>query len=155
VVSQVYPPDPLLRHKFWVEIDGIAQAFFQECSGLEVSTSVEAYEEGGQNSYTHQFPTRSTVGRVTLKKGLAEPDALWTWYLDVINGTIRRRSVTILLFENKVDGQSDAAVAWTLEDALPVRWVAPVFNADEAKPAVDQLEFICGGISRQRGQRGR
>jgi phage tail-like protein len=139
-----------MAHRFWVEVQGVTQAYFRECSGLELSTAVEVYEEGGL-TISHQLPGRTTVGRVTLRKGLAEPDDLWTWYSDVINGTIRRRSVTISLYENTVEAAGKLVVSWTLVDALPVRWVAPVMGTDEVRQAVDQLEFICRAINRESG----
>lgn len=141
--------EALLTCKFWVQIDGVAQAFFRECSGLSLQTEVFEYSEGGLNAYTHKFPVRTKVGNITLKRGLVEPDYLWDWYSAVVDGRIERRSVTILLYENRVAATSQVVTSWKLEDALPIKWVGPTFKSDESATAVEQLEFVCGAITRQ------
>jgi phage tail-like protein len=139
-------PTPYITAKFWVEISSIAEAFFQECSGLQLQTDVFEYAEGGLNGYTHKLPGRTKVGNVTLKRGLVQSDALWNWYSDVIRGVMKRRTITILVYDNKVQAQSSPAVGWVLQDALPVKWVGPTFKAGENAVAVDQLEFIYGAL---------
>ena len=141
--------EALLTSKFWVQIEGVAQAFFRECSGLQLQTEVFEYAEGGQNGYTHKFPVRTKVGNVTLKRGLVEPDYLWNWYKAVVDGQVKRLPVTILLYENRVTATSRPVTTWKLEDALPVKWVGPTFKSDENATAVEQLEFVCGAITRQ------
>lgn len=137
-------PDPFITAKFWVEIDGVARAFFDECSGLQVETEVLTYAEGGLNSYTHKLPGRTSIGNLTLKRGVVQDDALWDWYNAVVNGQLTRRTVTILVYDNKVEAQSTPSIAWVLKDALPVKWIGPAFKANENAVAVNQLEFICG-----------
>lgn len=144
-------PEALVVAKFWVEIHGIVQAYFRECSGLQMETHVESYEEGGLNGYTHQFPGHTTVGRVTLRKGVVEPDTIWNWYRDVVSGRIERRTITIHAYENRVGAPGNTAVYWVMSDALPVKWVGPTFTADQNATAVDQLEFVCGALTRQAG----
>ena len=139
-------PEPLITSKFWVEIDGVAQAFFKECSGLQLQTEVYEYAEGGLNGYTHKIPGRTQVGNLTLRRGLVQDDQLWTWYSAVIEGRVRRRTVTVLVYTNRVEARSTPSVTWVLKDALPIKWVGPAFNADENAVAVDELEFTCGAL---------
>ncbi len=143
-------PDPLVSAKFWVEIDRWPQGYFRECTGLQLQTEVFEYAEGGLNSYTHKLPVRTKVGNVTLKYGIANVDPLWDWYNEVVSGRIKRQPVTIKLYENRVQAASSEAVAWRLEDALPVKWVGPSFKSDTNEIAVEQLEFVCGAITRQK-----
>ena len=42
--------DPYKNFNFRVEIDGIAQAGFSECTGLRVEIDVIEYREGGDSS---------------------------------------------------------------------------------------------------------
>jgi len=135
-------------NKFWVQIDGLAEGFFRECSGLQLQTEVFEYSEGGLNEYTHKLPVRTKVGNITLKRGFVRSDILWDWYSKVVSGTIQRRSVTILLYHNKVEARSNTSASWKLEDALPIKWVGPTFKADENAMAVEQLEFVCGAITK-------
>lgn len=146
----------MITSKFWVQINSgrsanVIQAHFRECTGLQLQTEVFEYAEGGLNSYTHKLPVRTKVGNVTLKKGLVQQDDLWNWYYDVVNGIIKPSSVSILVYENKVMAQSNPVLHWTLHDALPIKWVGPNFKSDESAVAVDQLEFICGALTKELG----
>ena len=99
------------------------------------------------------------MGAITLKRGLVQDDELWNWYSAVVSGKMDRRTVSILLYENKGRSPSQPVVAWVLKDAMPIKWIGPSFRSDENAVAVDQLEFICGSrdgsgaLTRQIGAR--
>lgn len=142
----------LLTSNFGVEIDSVLQGFFRECSGLQVQTDTFEYSEGGRNDNTHRLPVRSKVGNVTLKRGMVADDRLYTWYDEVINGTIKRRMVTIYQYGNKGIADPGAPKAcWILHDALPVKYAAPTFKADESAVACDTIEFVCDRLERRLG----
>jgi phage tail-like protein len=143
-----YPPEPMVSSKFWVEVGSIHQAIFTECSGLALQTEMFEYKEGGLNSYTHKLPVRTSVGNVTVKRGIVENDQIWAWYNDVVAGTIKRLDVVIYAYENKMQAQSSAMITWTLKEALPVKWSGPGFKASESQIAVDSIEFACKGFTR-------
>src|SRR5579875_2900487 len=109
-------PEALITSKFWVEIDGVAQAFFKECSGLQLQTEVFEYAEGGLNGYTHKIPGRTQVGNLTLRRGLVQDDQLWTWYSAVMEGRVQRRTVTVLVYTNKVEARATPSITWVLKD---------------------------------------
>ena len=52
--------NPYMPYNFLVELDGLVTGGFMEVSGLESELELESYQEGGQNDYVHQFPTRIT-----------------------------------------------------------------------------------------------
>ncbi len=144
-----FSDEALITSKFWVEIGGVAEGFFRECTGLQIQTEVFEYNEGGRNNYTYKFPVRSKANNVVLKRGLVVPDGLWRWYRDVIDGKVKRSSVTIHVYDNHVMARSSGpATSWRLQDAFPVRWTGPDFNSNENATAVEQLEFTCSSIAR-------
>ena len=54
--------DPFPTYKFHVEIGDITEAAFMECTGLQMSTEVFTYAEGGLNEYTHtSFPAGPSI----------------------------------------------------------------------------------------------
>ncbi len=60
--------DPYKNTNFLVEIDGLSQANFAECSGLSSSVDVIEYREGGdrdgaEDEGDHQPPERSSRGQ--------------------------------------------------------------------------------------------
>ncbi len=139
--------DPYSGHRFWVEIDGIHEAVFTECSGLTSEVEVEEWKEGGQNEYIHRLPGRvKSFPNLVLKRGLATAE-LWDWYRNVAagrRGGITRRSITVTL-----TGTNDMAVVrWEIEGALPIKWSGPSFKSGAGEVAVESVEFIHTGFKR-------
>jgi len=130
-------------YRFWVEIDGLMEAAFSECSGLQIETEVVEWEEGGENRFRHRFPGRVKYASIVLKRGIANLD-LWNWYVDVANGKIQRQNLSVALY-----GYAGAPeMRWNLIKALPVKWVGPTFKSSASEAAVETLELIYESIER-------
>ena len=119
-----------------------------ECTGLQMSTEVFTYAEGGLNEYVHQFPGRTKYSNITLKRGFATSNEIFNWYkemeLQILNGQpFNFRQVTITLHSGILPGNS---MRWILNKAFPVKWVGPSFKTDEAAFAIESLEFAHHGI---------
>jgi phage tail-like protein len=141
--------DPYASFKFHVEIEGIKEAAFTECSGLEITTDVFEYQEGGLNEYSHKLPGRTKLSNISLKQGFATSNELFKWYLDMQQSLLKgkavtRKKVTITLMNPSVQGET---TSWTLQDAFPVKWRAPVLNTQESALAIEHIEFAHHGIT--------
>ena len=141
--------DPFATFKFHLEVGGITQAAFTDCSGLEMSTEVFEYQEGGLNEYVHKIPGRTKVSNVTLKRGFATSNELFEWYKEMEGKLLEGKrfdfqQVTIILYSS---ADRNELVRWTLDKAFPVKWVGPAFKTDEAAIAVETLEFAHHGIT--------
>jgi phage tail-like protein len=141
--------DPFASFKFRVEIKGIIEAYFVECSGLDVATEVFEYKEGGLNEYSHKFPGRTIMSNITLKRGFCLSNELFNWYQEMNEKLSQGKGlslglVTITLFSSAAKTTS---MRWTLHDAFPVKWVGPTFNTDQAAIAVETIEFAHHGIT--------
>jgi phage tail-like protein len=141
--------DPFATFKFHVEVGNITEAAFTECAGLEMSTEVYEYAEGGLNEYVHKFPGRTKISNVTLKRGFATSNELFNWYKEmeqkIIDGKrFDFRQVTITLYSSAELGKK---VRWTLDKAFPVKWAGPSFKTDEAAIAIETLELAHHGIT--------
>ena len=88
--------DPLRNFKFLVNIHhpktpGFATMGFMSVSGLNITTEVIPYREGGMNTTTQKMPGQSDFAPITLSKGLAVGDhAMLNWMRElftVIQGT--------------------------------------------------------------------
>src|SRR5262249_13379094 len=90
--------DPILGFRFAIEIDKVVAAGFSEVTGLQAEIETQDYREGGVNEYIHKFagPTKYPSNLI-LKKGVTDDKDLWSWYCDVMNGKIKRKSVSVLL----------------------------------------------------------
>ena len=62
--------DPYRNFNFLVEIQGIIQASFMDCGGLEATTEVVEYREGGDNTTVRKLPGKTSYSDITLKWGL-------------------------------------------------------------------------------------
>jgi phage tail-like protein len=134
--------DPYLTSHFYVEIQGIEQASFAECSGLSIETEVFEYQEGGLNEYVHRLPGRSKVSNVTLKRGITESTELWDWYRDVVQGKIERKNLSIVQY----DLEGNEVMRWAFIDAYPVKWSGPSFKADANAITIETLELAHRGM---------
>jgi phage tail-like protein len=140
--------DPFPTYKFHVEIGDITEAAFMECSGLQMSTEVFTYAEGGLNEYVHQFPGRTKYSNITLKRGFATSNEIYDWYKEMETNLLGGkpfdfRQVTIILYSSVV---TDKSMRWILNKAFPVKWAGPSFKTDEGNFAVETLEFAHHGI---------
>lgn len=140
--------DPFATYRFVVEVENIEEAEFTECSGLEVSTDVFEYQEGGLNQYSHKLPGRIKYSNVTLKRGFATSNKMYQWYKEIEDNLlagkkVTSRKVTITLRSTAVP---DDVMIWSLNEAFPVKWVGPSFKVGEAAIAIETLEFAHHGI---------
>jgi phage tail-like protein len=119
--------DPYRSFNFLVEIDGISQAGFQECSGLDASTDAVDYREGADPNHT----------AISLKRGITDSDELWKWRQTVIDGKTERRSGSIVLL-NEAGAEK---LRWNFSNAWPSKWTGPAFNSTGNSVAVETLEL--------------
>jgi phage tail-like protein len=134
--------DPYITCYFGVEIEGIQEAFFRECSGLEGEIEVLPYDEGGVNDHPHKLPGRAKFPNVILKRGVTDSQDLWKWFSDMIQGTVKRKTVHIILF----DAKGSEVRRWTFEGAYPVKWSGPSFNSNENAVAIETMELAHEGM---------
>ena len=141
--------NPYSTHRFWVEIKGITEGAFSECSGLESEIEVMEWREGGRNDLVHRLPGRvKTAPNLVLRRGVATAE-LWQWYYDVMqgkltSGTVKRQSLSVILYGYDAMPQ----VRWNITGALPIKWSGPTFKADAGEVAVESIELIHQGLVR-------
>ena len=135
--------DPLGSYNFNVEIEGVLVAGFTQVSGLEVTTDVFRYSEGGRNVGELTFAGKSKYTDITLTHGMTVSSSLYSWYMDVVNGKIQRKNATIyMLSQLKVPVKW-----WNLYRALPVKWKGPTFDASQSAVAFEVLTLVHEGIT--------
>ena len=112
-------------------------AGFSECTGLDSSTAVHEYMEGGVNDRVHKFPGRFSFSNITLKRGITIDSRLRLWHDAMLRGEPARRDGLIVLHD---EGRLPV-VAWKFERGLPIKWVGPAFNAMSSEPSIETLEI--------------
>jgi phage tail-like protein len=139
--------DPFRNFNFLVEIDGISQANFIECSGLDATTEVIETREGGNNTTVSKLPGKTTYTDITLKWGMTASNELWLWRQAVIDGAVAqmRRNGSIVLYD--LTNKNEVA-RWNFFNAWPSKWDGPALNAKGNDIAIETLVISHEGIVR-------
>jgi phage tail-like protein len=132
--------------QFLVEIDGIANARFQEVGGVDATTDVIEYREGGDILGTRKFPAQTKHSNLSLKRGYTDDKLLFTWYEDVMTGRTEkiRRNISVI----QLDMNGKEVFRWNLFQAFPIKYTAPAFNAKGNDMAIETLEVAYERIER-------
>jgi phage tail-like protein len=131
--------DPYKNFRFRVEIAGIQQAAFAECSGLGSQIEVVEYREGTDPNAVRKLPGRVIYPDIVLRWGVTDSRELYNWHLDVINGNLDRRSGSVVL----LDDQGKERVRWNFFEAWPSKWQGPTLNARSDDVAIETLVLTC------------
>ena len=131
--------DPLTNFRFRVEIDGIQQASFMECTGLGSHIEVVDYREGSDPITVRKIPGKVTYPDIVLKWGVTTSRDLYTWHLAIINGQLQRKNGAVIL--QAADGSD--VVRWNFFNAWPSKWDGPTLNAMSNDVAIESLTITC------------
>ena len=102
--------DPYKNFRFLLEIDGITQAGFSDCSGFGSNVEVVEYREGGDAATVRKLPGKSSYPDVTLKWGVTDSRELYDWHAAALNGQVMRKNGSIIL----LDDIGQEKVRWNL-----------------------------------------
>jgi phage tail-like protein len=139
--------DPYRNFNFLVEIDGITQAGFQDCSGFGASTDPIEYREGNENPgrdpiTVRKLPGMTKYNNITLKWGLTDSTELYDWYRDITKGMDVRKNGSIIV----LDTQGRERVRWNFRNGWPTKWDGPDFTSKGNDVAIETLEIAHEGI---------
>jgi phage tail-like protein len=132
--------DPYKNFRFRVEIDGIVQAGFRECSGLGSEVEVVEVREGSDpTGAVRKLPGRVKYSDIVLKWGVTQSRELYDWHLAIIQGQLQRKNGSIVL----LDASGAEAVRWLFADAWPSKFEGPTLNAEGNDVAIESLTLTC------------
>lgn len=127
----------------------LADASFQEVSGIDARIEIEAVPEGGENRFVHQLPGVTKYPNLVLKRGyVTAPSFLAEWAAQTVGSTLSQPILTqtllvMLLGENRVP-----LVAWNFARAWPVRWVTGPLDSMKNDVLTEVLEFSYAYVTR-------
>lgn len=136
--------DPYRNHRFLIEIDGVVQAGFSECSGFGSNVEVVEYREGGDLSTVHKLRGAVSYPEISLKWGTTDSRDLYDWHMAAVIGAVVRKNGSIVLLH--ADGQE--AVRWNFFNAWPSGYEAPGLDAQSSEVAIDSLTVCCERFER-------
>jgi len=128
---------------YLVKIDGQSLGEFTSCDGLGVEVVLESREEGGNNSFVWQFPTRLKYSNVKLTRPIGEGTSgrILDWIAQAPQVAPTDGHIEVK------NAHGDKITGWTLKQVLPVRWSGPGLNPDQPKVLTETLEITHRGIA--------
>jgi phage tail-like protein len=138
--------DPFRAFNFLVELEGIAEASFTECTGLGSTTEVIPQREGGDLG-EQKLPGRTTYADITLKWGLTGSRLLWDWRQQVVDGDIAgaRRNGSLVVYDL---ANSTEVARWNFLRAWPSQYTLASYSAKGNDIAIDTLVLVHERLTR-------
>lgn len=131
-------PDPYRGYNFRVEIIGITEGAFTECSGMGVSIQALKYKEG-RSPTVRRIPGPVEYADVTLRYGLTRSRALWDWLQKTLDGKVDRKNVSIALLAP--DGSTEV-MRWSLINAWISQWRGAPLDALAQEIAIESITLV-------------
>jgi phage tail-like protein len=96
------PSDPVRVHHFSLEIQGVEEGIFRECSGLNAEVQViEDYQIDAKGKMIlRKLPGPIKFSNIVLRRGITDSDRLWKWWQLAHDGkmTEARKNGSIVAF---------------------------------------------------------
>jgi phage tail-like protein len=134
--------DPALSVCFAVKIDDDDLGTFNSCEGLGCEVVIEQREEGGNNGFIWQLPSRLKYTNVKFTRPLGADTAKVAHWFASMTGGVTRRTATIQV----MSGDGTVVATWELNGVIPVRWTGPSLNFDSPKVATETVEIAHHGF---------
>jgi phage tail-like protein len=138
--------DPYRNFRYRLEIDGMTQAGFNECSFGDTTTEPVEYREGTDPTHTRKLSGQTKYGNITLKWGITDSTELYDWFRAVVDaGALdNRKNLSITL----VDEAGNDKSRWDIVEAWPTKYDPTDFNAKGNDVAIETLEIVTESYKR-------
>jgi phage tail-like protein len=134
--------DTAVSVQFHVALDNMELGTFSTCEGLGCEVVMESREEGGNNSFIWQLPTRLKYPNITLTRPLGrDTEKIAKLFADMATKYTRCTGII-----EAMTGNGRKIAGWELYDVVPVRWKGPSLNPDQPKVIMETLEIAHHGF---------
>lgn len=131
------------KYLFLIEIDGIAHAGFQSCSGLTMESETIEYHEGGMNRPVAKDAGKVKFEPLTLKRGATDDTDTYTWALlanEAVTGLgapepTYKRNISIV----QKDRSGVILKRWNLTNAWVKKFTAADWDANANEAVIEEL----------------
>lgn len=137
--------DPFRAYNFKLDISGVTEGHFTECSGLSVKVESIPYREAGNNQIVRHIPGPVEYASVTLRYGVTTSRDLWDWLQNTVHGEVIRKNVSIILLDSLGNHE---VMRWNLIDAWPSEWQGAALNAGDRSLAIETLTLVFDSLER-------
>jgi phage tail-like protein len=131
--------DPYRGYNFKLEIQGVTEAHFTECSGLGVRVNTIQYREAGGGQVVRRLPGPVEYADVTLRYGLTQSAELWEWMMSAVQGRVERKNISIVMLSD--DGVTPV-LQWDLFEAWLAEWHGAMLDAMGREAAIETMTLV-------------
>jgi phage tail-like protein len=131
-----------LAGRFSVTIDDNDLGEWTKCEGLGCEIVLEQREEGGNNGFVWQLPTRIKYSNIKLSRAVCKDSSKLTEWLAGFASGVKLHTATISV----LDVDREVITSWELEGVLPVRWTGPSLDPEQSKVAMETVELAHHGF---------
>ncbi len=142
--------DPLVGFQFSIKIEGRDElsGWFTEVEGLGSESEVVEHKwvnENGKEA-VQMISGRVKWTPVTLKRGITQNMAFWTWREEVVNGDMETARTDCTIFMH--DREGSAVAGWNLVRAWPSKINGPSMKSDSNDIGIEELTLVHEGMER-------
>ncbi len=137
--------DPYRAYTFKLEIQGVTEGHFTQCSGMSVRVPSIPYREAGAGQIVHRLPGPIEYGEITLRYGLTTSTQLWQWFQTAVKGQVERRNVSIVMLG---DDGATPVLQWNLINAWPTEWRGALLDALGHEAAIESITLVFETLDR-------
>ena len=139
--------DPLVGFHFGIDIQGVIQGFFTECSGLGSEHEViehKIVKDGKEIVF--KIPGRLKWENIVLKRGITSNMDIWNWRKEVEDGKVNdaRHDGSVIMFDEALK----EVARWNFERGWPVKVTGPQVKSDSNEIGVEELTITHEYIKR-------
>ncbi len=134
--------DPYAGFNFVVEIAGIGAAGFSGVEGLNAWLEVIEYRSGETVGGVRKLPGLRRYANIVLKRGLTQDRQLWDWFRQGVEGSVQRKSCSIVLR----DATGQGVLRWNVVQAWPCRWEASALGGTGNDVVLETVELAHEGF---------
>ena len=130
---------PYGNAQFLVEIDGVAEAAFEQVLLPELAITVVEFRDGGDaERVARKIPGPASYSNLVLKRGFTGSLVLYQWCQQTRQGEEgARRNIAIIL----LDEERREVARWRLSNAFPTRYAFSPLDAMDGSELVECLEL--------------
>ena len=125
-----------------MSIDDNNLGTFNSCEGLGCEVVLEQREEGGNNGFVWQLPTRIKYSNIKLSRPVNKATVEIAKWISSIAKGVSPKTATI----SAMTADGEVVASWGLMGVVPVRWTGPSLNLYSPKVATETLEIAHHGI---------
>ena len=131
------PGDFNLAHRFTLEIDKVSIGGVHTVKGLSHENETVEYQDG-DDAVTRFRAGRQKQSPIEVTRDFSGNKEFYNWRKTVIDGDTARRSVSIVLLNDK--GEESSRI--NLHECLPIAWVGPDLNSRSSGHASETLKIL-------------